>query len=610
MKKSCRDKLRIAETLDCGLLRKAAELRKDESILRQIRSKDCVAIEVKYHDKCYKTYTRFVGGKEVPVEKAQSVKTKYNHAYSKFCDDVIEKTILEEKKVYSSKALFQKFVAYVLIVEDLDASNYRTSRLKMRLQNDYPDLVFFPRKQRNECELVYSRFADIGDFLYNDEWDETCLMDSEPDDDVEYNGFSADKQNINSLPDLYKVAQQLRSHMANVAKFPDIWPPTSADININSAKELVPLLLYNFLAWALNKSSVPDFENFVEVKECDEKKIFSLAQDMIFIMHNGRKNTPKSVALSMAVRQITGSSSLIDILNGFGHCCSHSSTLRHDTALAQMSIQSATNLPIGLETNSHTILVWDNADFGEEAKTSTHITNGIAIQQKETNSSFPNQSAKIEIQKSQKKTLSAPETKIPPFFMGKRKSPNFVESLREKSIDEDDYVSIQDAADKCDIGYVLLKMYFGSSFPDWTGFNTLLCDDDIGRESKISYLPVVDAPPTDYSTINAIFARSLDITLKLNVEYAVLVFDESIYAKAQHVRWKSETYMEKFIVRLGDFHTTMTFCGTIGKLFKDCGLEVNQRSIHITKLKLMFFANVPTELFLSIIISVKSLSIN
>ena len=34
---------------------------------------------------------------------------------------------------------------------------------------------------------------------------------------------------------------------------------------------------------------------------------------------------------------------------------------------------------------------------------------------------------------------------------------------------------------------------------------------------------------------------SLDITLKLNVEYAVLVFDELIYAKAQHVRWKNET---------------------------------------------------------------------
>ena len=99
--------------------------------------------------------------------------------------------------------------------------------------------------------------------------------------------------------------------------------------------------------------------------------------------------------------------------------------------------------------------------------------------------------------------------------------------------------------------YVPLKMYFGSSFPDWTGFNTLLCNDHIRCESTISYLPVVDAPPTDYSTINAIFARSLNITLKLNVEYAVLVFDESIYPKAQHVRWKNETYMElKFIVHL------------------------------------------------------------
>lgn len=152
----------------------------------------------------------------------------------------------------------------------------------------------------------------------------------------------------------------------------------------------------------------------------------------------------------------------------------------------------------------------------------------------------------------------------PPFFTGKNKSPNLVKCLHEKSIDEDDYVSIQESTDKCDIGYVLLKMYFGS----------LLSKDNIRCTLTISYLPVVDAPPTDYSTINAIFARSLDITLKLNVEYAVLVFDKSIYAKAQHVRWKNKTYMEKFIVHLGDFQTTMTFCSTIGKLFKDCGLEV------------------------------------
>ena len=41
-----------------GNLRKAAEMKRDEDVLRHIRGKDCVAIEVKYHRACFKKYTR------------------------------------------------------------------------------------------------------------------------------------------------------------------------------------------------------------------------------------------------------------------------------------------------------------------------------------------------------------------------------------------------------------------------------------------------------------------------------------------------------------------------------------------------------------------------
>ena len=52
-----------------------------------------------------------------------------------------------------------------------------------------------------------------------------------------------------------------------------------------------------------------------------------------------------------------------------------------------------------------------------------------------------------------------------------------------------------------------------------------------------------------------------------------LVFDEAIYAKIQQIRWKEERYLSRFVVRLGDFHMAMAFCGAISKLFKDAGLQ-------------------------------------
>ena len=50
------DKPVNAETLDGGQLRKAANLKNVEIILLEIRGKDCVALEVKYHQQCYKKF--------------------------------------------------------------------------------------------------------------------------------------------------------------------------------------------------------------------------------------------------------------------------------------------------------------------------------------------------------------------------------------------------------------------------------------------------------------------------------------------------------------------------------------------------------------------------
>ena len=42
-----------AETVDGGMLREAATMKNDQRILRHILDGDCVALEVKYHKRCY-----------------------------------------------------------------------------------------------------------------------------------------------------------------------------------------------------------------------------------------------------------------------------------------------------------------------------------------------------------------------------------------------------------------------------------------------------------------------------------------------------------------------------------------------------------------------------
>ena len=47
-------------TIDAVNLKQAAEDNKNETLLMQVKDKGCVAIEVRYHNSCYKDYTRYL----------------------------------------------------------------------------------------------------------------------------------------------------------------------------------------------------------------------------------------------------------------------------------------------------------------------------------------------------------------------------------------------------------------------------------------------------------------------------------------------------------------------------------------------------------------------
>ena len=113
----------------------------------------------------------------------------------------------------------------------------------------------------------------------------------------------------------------------------------------------------------------------------------------------------------------------------------------------------------------------------------------------------------------------------------------------------------------------------GCVVPGWTGFNTKLVRE-IPALSNIGYLPLIDNPATDMATINAILKKSVSICERIQIPEIVAVFDEAIYAKVQMLRWKEVKFNARVVVRLGEFHTIMSFCSGIGKVLKDAGLKV------------------------------------
>ena len=274
-------------------------------------------------------------------------------------------------------------------------------------------------------------------------------------------------------------------------------------------------------------------------------------------------------------RCITGCSKLINILNGLGHCVSLSSTMAFDSALAQLTINTSNIIPRNFVAEEYINLVFDNIDFGEEISKQTHVTNGN-ITQKITIQNECELRHSTVIKKSQR-TVEVLPSVISEYHLGAKKPPAFHGIHQDtQPIPNGLKQGSGKTAYKLDLAYVLTKMFCAfdeTTLPGWTGFNTML-HEDIPDVQRVDYLPVINASPTAYSTIHEILKRGMSITEKLKLKYAVLVFDEAIYSKIQYVRWKERIFYDTFVVRLGEFHTIMSFLSAVSKIFEDGGLKV------------------------------------
>ena len=94
------EKLVLSQTKDGGYLLDAALLKQDEKMLLNIRGKDLVAIEVRYHKSCYYRYTKVV---RTCMSSANNLDSQpaaiYEKSYTSFCKKIIEGRIMKNKEI-------------------------------------------------------------------------------------------------------------------------------------------------------------------------------------------------------------------------------------------------------------------------------------------------------------------------------------------------------------------------------------------------------------------------------------------------------------------------------------------------------------------------------
>jgi hypothetical protein len=467
--------------------------------------------------------------------------------------------------------LYTKFVKIVQRFEGLDATSFRKFRLKERLLHSYPQLVFITPKRRNVSEIVFTENLCPIDL---EEYDPDLYPSSDDDDESdELDDMKANENVANDAQDLYHASILLKGKIASIQGLRVPWPPVAANMSIENVQEIVTPSLFNFFAWTSDEAQI---DSYVAVTEKQKSRIFSLVQDMIFISSNGKKFTPKSLSLTMAMRQLTGSSKVVNLLNQFGHCMTNNFALFHETGLAELSISDKGVVPAGVRKNQNITIAWDNDDFLEDTKTgkeTTDVTGGIIIQR--DYGDIENQTTSRENIPKASSLKHIPD-QIAPYTLRKKVTVDLRNALEDIDLSEKAHEQPQSYGKKLDFSFIVSRMMqTDTHLPNWTGYNTLLSNENIPQLSKVVYLPIIDAAATEFSTINTILQRSKKIADELSLKYICLVFDEAIYSKIQQIRWKDVTYMDCFIVRMGAFHMAMSFCGAIAKLFGDGGLKVS-----------------------------------
>lgn len=147
--KRIKEKFIQCETITAGKLLLAAEESKDESLLLDIRDRDLVASEARYHFTCFRDNTQYLSKKTNETTESNL----YENGYKYFCETLIEERHLKRREVLRLCRLNMLFKDIVRERERLNISTYQAGSLKARLQKTHPFLRF---QKASTTYLVYT----------------------------------------------------------------------------------------------------------------------------------------------------------------------------------------------------------------------------------------------------------------------------------------------------------------------------------------------------------------------------------------------------------------------------------------------------------------------
>lgn len=313
------------------------------------------------------------------------------------------------------------------------------------------------------------------------------------------------------------------------------------------------------------------------------RKVKSLAEDAIYATRNGQVKTSKHVTLGMAMKSLTSSRKVIDILNRFGHCCSYNTIEELETEATFFSADSSSICPQGITLSPDLCMgvAFDNFDRYVETcsgKDTLHDTVGI-IFQNVTDVSDVDAREDCENYDGNE-FVNTPGTRrrrsyeaIIPELQSYPKRPRMVDVLLPS--DNELRLSIPDnlkIIKQVDVLWMLSHAFEIPNTPMWVGFNSKIVQDNSPKQ-KVTYLTPINLSPTDKSVVLETMSQAQKAAQECHQRYIQITYDLAIAKIALQIQATEHPRFDNVFIHLGSFHIMMAYFKAIGKFIDDCGLS-------------------------------------
>lgn len=378
----------------------------------------------------------------------------------------------------------------------------------------------------------------------------------------------SDYESIRNVDVLQEAALILRAQVMNIKA--KKLPENITVKNLLEGECEVPKDLSDFCATFLSGTRTHR-QNTINKK----RLVSSFCQDFIYAVTNGRIKTSKHITLAMALKSLTSSRKIINIINKFGHCCSYTTTEELETEATFNATSSSQICPddIVRKPNLSTGVAFNNFDRFVDTltgKDTLHDTVGIIFQNivpDTTDDECSSEAEETSGSKKRRRTFDAITPNLDPY----PKRPRLLQCLQPLSPEiyaEPSSLKIQQRINHI---WMFSHALAIPKTPMWVGFNSKIFLDE-SMKQRISYLTTINQSPTNNAVVKETMVQSLKIAAECNDKYIQVTYDLAIAKIALQIQSQTDEFQNIFI-HIGGFHVMMAFFKAIGKFIDACGIS-------------------------------------